>query len=55
MSDPNQAGPPADAIPQVEIDEKSLMEEAARNTGLSDFGDEGFLVGLRKLLWSLEN
>jgi hypothetical protein len=55
MSDPNQAGPPADAIPQVEIDEKSLMEEAKRNTGLSDFGDEGFLVGLRKLLWSLEN
>ena len=41
-------------IPRVSLDEKSLMDEARANTGLSDFGDEGFLEGLGRLLSSLE-
>ena len=42
-------------IPTVRLDEKSLMEEAMKNTGLSDFGDESFLEGFRRLLDSLQN
>jgi hypothetical protein len=41
-------------IPSVDLREESLLEEAIRNTGLSDFGDDGFREGLRVLLGSLE-
>jgi hypothetical protein len=55
MSSSQQGGPPSFEIPTVRLDEKSLMEEATKNTGLSDFGDESFLEGFRRLLDSLEN
>ena len=42
-------------LPLVRLDEKSLLEQAAKNTGLSDFGDEGFREPLRMLLASFEN
>ncbi len=41
-------------IPAVDLDEKSLMEEAVRNTGLSDYGDDDFRKGLQVLLSALE-
>ncbi len=34
----------------MEFDEQSVLDEARRSTGLSDFGDEGFREGLRVLL-----
>ncbi len=43
---------PADTA--VALDEGSLMDEAARNTSLSDFGSGYFREGLRRLLDSLE-
>jgi sulfotransferase family protein len=42
-------------LPLVRLDEKSLLEQAAKNTGLSDFGDDGFREPLRVLLASFEN
>jgi hypothetical protein len=42
-------------VPEVDLDERSLLGEAEKNTGLSDFGDAGFLEGFRRLLDSLEN
>jgi hypothetical protein len=41
-------------LPLVRLDETSLMEEAARATGLSDFGDERFRDPLRRLLAAYE-
>ena len=55
MSNSQQGGPPSFEIPTVRLDEKSLMEEAMKNTGLSDFGEESFLEGFRRLLDSFEN
>jgi hypothetical protein len=54
MSHSQQGGPPSVEVPTVQLDEKSLMEEAMKNTGLSDFGEESFLEGFRRLLDSLE-
>jgi hypothetical protein len=55
MGSSQQDGPPPVEIPTVRLDEKSLMEEAMKNTGLSDFGEESFLEGFRRLLDSFEN
>ncbi|MBW1883502.1 MAG: sulfotransferase [Deltaproteobacteria bacterium] len=41
-------------IPEVSLEEASLLEEARANTGLDDFGDPIFQDGLRRLLDSLE-
>jgi len=41
-------------IPAVDLNEKSLLEEAARNTGFSDYGDNAFRNGLQVLLAALE-
>ncbi|MBW2388333.1 MAG: sulfotransferase, partial [Deltaproteobacteria bacterium] len=41
-------------IPEVSLEEASLLEEARANTGLDDFGDPIFQDGLRRLLESLE-
>lgn len=41
-------------VPPVVLDEQSLMAEAMRQTGLSDFGEDRFRIGLRRLLDSLE-
>jgi hypothetical protein len=38
----------------MDLDQESLLEEATRNTDLSDFGDEAFREGLSVLLASLE-
>ena len=40
--------------PSVDLRDEALLDEAARNTGLSDFGDDGFREGLRVLLGALE-
>lgn len=40
---------------KVGLDEESLCQSAARQTGLSDFGDDYFRAGLRKLVESLES
>lgn len=37
------------------LDEQALMDEAMRNTGLSDFGRPYFRDGLRRLITSFEN
>jgi hypothetical protein len=52
----DQSGDPAATpnIPQVSLEEASLLEEARRNTGLDDFGDSNFRDGMRRLLDSLE-
>ncbi len=50
--DGDQAATPN--IPQVSLEEASLLEEARRNTGLDDFGDSNFRDGMRRLLDSLE-
>ena len=39
--------------PSVDLRDEALLDEAARNTGLSDFGDDGFREGLRVLLGAL--
>lgn len=39
---------------QIKMDEKTLLDSACKQTGLSDFGDESFLVPMRVLLKSLE-
>jgi hypothetical protein len=54
----NQSGdmagaPPAD-LPEVSLDEASLLEEARVSTGLDDFGAPSFREGLQRLLDSLE-
>ena len=41
------------AVP-ISLEEASLARTASRQTGLTDFGDESFRPGLRKLLESLE-
>jgi hypothetical protein len=43
----------ASNIPVVSLDEASLMAEAMRETGLSDFGDTRFREGLQRLLDAL--
>ena len=47
----NQLGNPA----WLSLDEAGLLEEAARNTGLDDFGDEGFREPLAIFLRALED
>jgi hypothetical protein len=42
-------------VPLVRLDEHSLLRQAAKNAGLSDFGDDGFRAPLRVLLVSFEN
>ena len=42
-------------LPLVRLDEESLLAQAAKNTGLSDFGDESFREPLRVLLASFES
>ena len=44
-------------VPLVRLDERSLLEldQAAKNTGLSDFGDDRFRQPLRILLDAFEN
>jgi hypothetical protein len=37
------------------LDEETLLGEAKRRAGLSDFGDLWFLEPMRKLLWSMNN
>lgn len=39
----------------VPLDEDSLLAEARRNTGLSDFGDDGWIDHFRVLLNAIEN
>ena len=53
----NAAGGPllAAGLPVVRLDESRLLERAARNTELSDFGDETFREPLRILLRSFES
>ena len=41
-------------MPDVRLDEASLLEEARERTGLSDFGDESFREPLTKLLEAIE-
>ncbi|MEH6584654.1 MAG: sulfotransferase [Halioglobus sp.] len=41
-------------IANIQLDERSLIAEAARQTGLSDYGNEDFLVPMRILLDALE-
>jgi hypothetical protein len=41
-------------IPEVSLEEASLLDEARQNTGLDDFGDPVFRDALRRLLDSLE-
>lgn len=41
-------------IPEVSLEQASLLEEARRNTGLDDFGDSNFRDGMQRLLDSLE-
>ncbi|MBW2387254.1 MAG: sulfotransferase [Deltaproteobacteria bacterium] len=43
-----------DKAKTIELEEGGLLDEATRNTGLSDFGDDEFREGLRVLLESLE-
>lgn len=38
----------------VRLDEDALLRDASRRTGLTDFGDPGFLGGIRALLGSIE-
>ena len=38
----------------IRLDAESLLEEATRNTGLSDFGGDGFREPLRVFLDALE-
>jgi hypothetical protein len=45
----------AAGLPLVRLDEASLLERAARNTGLADFGDATFRAPLRRLLEALEH
>jgi Sulfotransferase family len=45
---------PDEARRRVPLDEAGLFEEARRQTGLSDFGDDDFREGLRVLLDALE-
>jgi len=44
----------AAGLPLVRLDEASLLDRAARKTGLSDFGDESFQGPLRRLLEAFE-
>ena len=39
----------------VRLDEQSLLDRASKNSGLSDFGDDGFRAPLRVLLASFES
>lgn len=42
-------------VPLVRLDEESLLKEARKKTGLPDFGDDYYLKGFRRFLWSFEN
>lgn len=42
-------------ISGVHLEEDALLQDARRKTGLADFGDPGFLDGLRALLGSIEH
>lgn len=39
----------------LSLDMNTLLKQARTRTGLTDFGSEDFLEGLKVLLWSLEN
>lgn len=45
----------AAGLPLVRLDEQGLLDEAARRTGLSDFGHSFFRQGLRRLLAGFES
>jgi hypothetical protein len=45
----------AAGLPLVRLDETSLLDRAARNTGLTDFGDDRFRTPLRVLLDAFEH
>lgn len=45
---------PTTLIPEVRLDEASLLDEACEHTGLSDFGDASFREPLAKLLEAIE-
>ena len=53
----NTAGSALDAAGpgRARLEEDALLEAASRRTGLTDFGDPGFLEGLRVLLASAEH
>lgn len=51
----NALGEKLDAAAVVPLDEQSLLESARRNTGLSDFGEDGWREHFRALLSSIEN
>jgi hypothetical protein len=44
----------AAGVPLLKLDEAGLLDRAARNTGLSDFGDDWFRDPLRRLLAAFE-
>ena len=44
----------AAGLPLLRLDEQALLERAARNTGLADFGDDWFRAPLRLLLTAFE-
>jgi hypothetical protein len=46
---------PDEARQRAPLDEADLLDEARRQTGLTDFGDDGFREGLRVLLAALED
>ncbi|MCP4035452.1 MAG: sulfotransferase [bacterium] len=54
MTDQHDDTPTMAGIPEVSLDEASLLAEAQANTGLDDFGDPIFRDGLRRLLESVE-
>ena len=45
----NRAG-----LARIKLDENSLLASAREQTGLTDFGDDSFLIPMRKLLQALE-
>jgi hypothetical protein len=55
MSASDGAGQNLDAIPEVSLDQPTLMDAAKASTGLDDFGDpDAYQEGLTRLLASLE-
>lgn len=47
--------PVAKRLHAMDLREERLLEEARRATGLADFGDDGYRVGLRRALEALES
>ena len=42
-------------LPHIGLDENALLAEARKQTGLNDFGDDGFIEPFRRLLTALNN